>query len=152
MTCELLGVGSTPSSQCVSPPLLLCPRPPLSLGSAAPSAWGPHWPSGRARLHPQPTCSTPQPRRAFLMGPRLSSGPVGMRSLGPPGASAGAASPRSRHDAPLRLPLPTLVGMLTPRPPRVSPWLGALVLPVSVGLVPLPPPGLCQLGLLLPSC
>lgn len=50
--------------------------------------------------------------------------------------------PRSRHDAALRLPLPTLVGMLTLRPPRVSPWLGTLFSSVSIGLVPLPPPGL----------
>lgn len=116
------------------------------------SAWGRHWPSGRARLRPQPTCSTPQPRRAFPWG--RGSAP-GLSACGASGASAGAASPRSRHDAPLRLPLPPLVGMLTaltPRPPRAPPWLGAPGFSVSVGLVPLPPPGLCQLGLLLPSC
>lgn len=128
---------------------------PLSLGSASPSAWGRHWPFGPARLCPQPTAASVHTvaqvslsvgSAALLLACR-ASGCTRSRSrkpfggCGPPGASPGAAS-RARRDVPLLLPLPTFVGMLTPRPPRVSPWLGTLFSSVSVGLVPLPPPGL----------
>lgn len=121
---------------------------PLSLGSAlavwpcspvssADGSLGPHGSPG------EPFCRV-RGSAPGLQGFRLHAEqePEAFRGPWAAGGLSWGCFPRSRRDVPLLLPLPTFVGMLTPRPPRVSPWLGTLFSSVSVGLVPLPPPGL----------
>lgn len=96
MTCELLGVGSTPSSQCVSPPLLLCPWPPsqpevggpLGLGSAL-AVWPGSPASSAYVLHAAAQASLPD-------GPGSAPGLLACGALGRPVPPRG---PLPRADA-----------------------------------------------------